>query len=185
MKTPLDSSGVLAQQNELETMLLLQAVENGEGAHNNLAYAIAAGEAAYDSGHTIVMPFYRNGSLRDYLSSMSDEGQCEPGEIQRITRDLLSALDFIRRKEFVHRDVKPDNILIDEDGTIALADFGCTVKFGALTDRGTPQFDGPETINGEGHYLRTPAHYSMDLFSTAVMLRSMMTFMVTLRALTI
>ncbi|CAF1482935.1 unnamed protein product [Adineta steineri] len=59
--------------------------------------------------------------------------------VQRCAYNVVRALDFLKSKNIVHRDVKPANILINKDGKIKLCDFGIC---GSLTDRQL-DFDGP------------------------------------------
>jgi serine/threonine protein kinase len=49
-------------------------------------------------------------------------------QIQSIMTDLLTAVDVLHGKMIMHRDIKPDNILIDKEGRLKLADFGLAKK---------------------------------------------------------
>src|SRR4051812_29114175 len=114
----------------------------------------------HDSGEAdgivyYVMPFIEGESLRDRLDR---EGQLPVGDAVRIAADVASALDYAHRHGFVHRDVKPANVLLHEDRAL-VADFGIArVREGGdlqLTESGvsigTPQYMSPEQAMGEKH----------------------------------
>ena len=91
-------------------------------------------------------------------------------DIEGLARDLLAALAAIHRAEFVHRDVKPQNVLIDPEGNARLADFGIARPQDATSITQTGQMPGtarymaPELMEGE------PATPRSDLFSCGVVL---------------
>ena len=80
----------------------------------------------YDSGQQgdfnfIVMEYVEGRSLKDYLT---EEGPLEIAEANRIAREVLTALAYAHRSGLVHRDIKPGNILMSDDGKVQVTDFG-------------------------------------------------------------
>ncbi len=102
-------------------------------------------------GVYIVMPFLPGGSLADELAR---DRVVEPRRAAAVAAQMAVALDYAHRKGIVHRDVKPDNVLFDEDGYALITDFGiATARFHArLTGTGramgTPHYMSPEQAMG-------------------------------------
>lgn len=93
----------------------------------------------------IISHFEPGGNLRQLIKrSIITENQAK-----QYILDLGSALDYIHKKNIIHRDVKLENILLTEDGKIKLADFGLAVRAPeglAYGDYGTRQNRAPEVI---------------------------------------
>lgn len=107
--------------------------------------------SVYDSGETggqlwFTMPYIRGESLRQRLRR---EGRLSVADALRITCDCAEALAFAHRAGIVHRDVKPENILLTEDGNPMLADFGIALHL----DR-----HSGEHLTEEGHGVGTPMY---------------------------
>jgi len=96
-----------------------------------------------------VMPFYAHGSLRDRIKR---SGPLDPAEGLETIFCVLEGLDAVHKAGLVHRDVKPHNVLIDDDGGPVITDFGLVrhvhggVPYRTRTDQsmGTPNYRAPE-----------------------------------------
>ncbi|HEX6057406.1 MAG TPA: protein kinase [Gemmatimonadaceae bacterium] len=123
-------------------------------AHPHIVPLIDSGEA----GELLyyVSPYIPGGSLRARLDR---EPRLPVREALRIGQEIAAALDFAHRSGFVHRDVKPENILF-ADGHAVLADFGVALVAGGdhrdgerVTEAGialgTPEYMSPEQAAGE------------------------------------
>ncbi|PYP77020.1 MAG: hypothetical protein DMD35_16930 [Gemmatimonadetes bacterium] len=129
---------------EIETIAGLQ--------HPHILGLIDSGEVGGTAYY--VMPFVEGESLRDRLVR---EKQLPIGEAVRIATEVAAALDYAHRHGVIHRDVKPENILL-HDGAALVADFGIALaasKAGGerMTETGmslgTPQYMSPEQAMGE------------------------------------
>jgi serine/threonine protein kinase len=112
-----------------------------------------------DSGEEAGVPYLvqrllRGGSLADHLSQ---RGRLELGQALKLCAELADGLDAVHRAGLVHRDVKPANIVFDEEGTAAITDFGLAKD---LETQGPPltasgqalgslNYMAPEQIRGE------------------------------------
>jgi len=99
-----------------------------------------------------VMPFIRGGELFQHLRTT----KFFPEEkVQFYAASIGLALDYLHSKGIIYRDIKPENILIGEDGYLKLIDFGMAKIISndekATSFCGTPEYLAPEIITGEGH----------------------------------
>src|ERR1700674_2879448 len=100
----------------------------------------------------IVLEFVRGKSLRDWLN----RGPIPPPQVFAVMHGVLQALDYAHKHAIVHRDMKPENVLLSEDGMVKVADFGIarltddTGVGGTATKTGTtvgtPQYMSPEQV---------------------------------------
>ncbi len=129
----------------------------------------------------LVMPLLPGKNLSDRLRA----GRLEMTEVARLFRQMASALDYAHQRGFLHRDIKPGNVLLDDSGNVLLADFGLTRmidhnEMSRLTSDstvvGTPAYMSPE--QGQGMELDSRS----DLYSLGVVLYEMLTGDVPFRA---
>jgi len=127
---------------------------------------------AVDGVYFMVMEFVRGQSLREVLNA---EGLLAPAQTAEVLLPVLSALDHAHRQGIVHRDVKPENIMLTRDGVVKVADFGLARAYadaqitqaGMVT--GTVQYLSPEQLQGE------PADPRTDLYSLGIVAYEMLT----------
>ncbi|EGT55251.1 hypothetical protein CAEBREN_00370 [Caenorhabditis brenneri] len=116
----------------------------------------------------VVMEFMEGGSLTDIVTATR---MTEP-QIATISRQVLSALDFLHARKVIHRDIKSDSILLKRDGTVKLSDFGFCGQLSEEVPRrrslvGTPYWTAAEVI------AREPYDTRADIWSFGVMLIEM------------
>jgi WD40 repeat protein/DNA-binding SARP family transcriptional activator len=116
-------------------------------------------------GAFLVMRFLRGGSLRERLVHV---GPLETGDAARLTRQLALALDAAHRQGVIHRDVKPENVLFDDDGNAYLTDFGIArdLAAGVARELGSSPlayYLAPEELRGD------PAGPATDVYGLGVL----------------
>lgn len=133
----------------------------------------------YDFGYAedkpyLVMRYLMGGSLKERIE---DYGAMSLSDAAPIIERVASALDEAHRRGVIHRDVKPDNFLLDQNGNIYLADFGIVkiVSGGAsggtgMWIAGTPAYMAPEQVDGS--YPISPA---TDVYALGITLFEMLT----------
>jgi len=134
----------------------------------------------HDSGETagqlwFTMPFVEGESLRDRLQR---EQQLPVDVALRIATEAARALQYAHEHGVIHRDVKPENLLLTKDGSALVADFGIARALGAVGgDRitetgisvGTPAYMSPEQGAGDRHF-----DARSDVYSLATVLYEML-----------
>lgn len=137
------NSGELARfQREIDLVSGLQ--------HPNVVPIFDSG--VLDGRPFFVMPYVEGESLRHKFSR---EGELPLDDVVRITTDIAAALDHAHSRGVLHRDVKPENVLLSE-GRAMLADFGVALEIADPTTRltgtgmvmGTPGYMSPEQSSG-------------------------------------
>lgn len=112
----------------------------------------------------VMMDFVPGKRLGDWLAA----NQRDPVRFLHCFEGALQALAYLHRHEIIHRDVKPDNILVDQQGTARLIDFDLALRVSEARSRstfaGTLAYVSPEQVRGEA------VDYSSDLYTAGVIL---------------
>ena len=93
--------------------------------HPNIVRGFAAGYDPEAGKHYLVLEFIDGPSTHTAMTRLT---RLPVGLAVRVGIDVARALDFLHRRNYVHRDVKPDNILLPAGGTAKLADLGLTKR---------------------------------------------------------
>jgi tetratricopeptide (TPR) repeat protein len=123
------------------------------GASLNHPNLVAVFDTATDDEGVLIVMEYVDGQP---LSRLLRRGPLRPEEVSRMVSELGDALDHAHAQGVVHRDVKPGNVLIREDGVTKLADLGiATASDGTRITRsgtvlGTAAYMAPEQLDGRG-----------------------------------
>src|SRR5215470_894122 len=137
--------------------------------HPGLQRLRSAPHASY-----MVLDYVEGRTLRAYLA---ERGRLPVDEVQRIGEQLVDALQYVHERGVIHRDLKPDNVLIGPDGHVTLTDFGIAIRlnskrltFSHLSNAvGTPDYMAPEQVRGQRGDART------DLYALGVVLFELLT----------
>jgi serine/threonine-protein kinase len=127
---------------------------------------------AADGTYYIAMEYVPGGTLKDRILR---DGALKPAEAVRLTSQVADALGVAHARGMVHRDIKPQNVLLTADGDAKVADFGIAraVSETTISDSGlalgTAKYMSPEQATGD------PLGPESDLYSLGVVLYEMLT----------
>jgi eukaryotic-like serine/threonine-protein kinase len=141
----------LALDDDFRERFRREAISAAKLSHPNVV-------GVYDTGAEgnrvyLVMEFVAGSTLKDVIA---DLGRLPPAHAASVGQRIAGALDFAHSRGLVHRDVKPANILVGEDGEVKVADFGIAKLEESGDDLtrtgmvlGTAAYVAPEQILGE------------------------------------
>jgi len=159
----------LSQNPEMMERFLREAQSAANLQHENIVQVYQMGEA--DNEHYIVMEYVEG---RDLKSILKNSGPV-PWEIAGlIIRGVAQGLQFAHQRGYIHRDIKPGNIMLSYRGEVKIMDFGIVRRMDSeLTQTGaflgTPSYMSPEQLKGQGVTVQS------DLFSLGIVLYEILT----------
>lgn len=131
--------------------------------HPNVVDVYDVGES--EGRHFIVMEYVRGRTLKQLISQ---RGALDKKEAVDIMIQLTSAVQHAHENHIIHRDIKPQNVLVKDDGTVKITDFGIALAHDAvqLTQSdavlGSAHYLAPETTRGE------PATNQIDIYALGI-----------------
>lgn len=159
------------KEQEFRERFLREAQAAGRLQHPGLVTIYDAGEEEENHDPYIVLEFVSGESLNRILAR---EKKLPLSRALQLAEEIALALDYAHSQGVVHRDIKPGNVLINEEGRAKIADFGIAqLNIASFTlpgqVLGTPAYMAPEQLSGEG------ADGRSDIFSVGVLLYAMAT----------
>ncbi|XP_026708770.1 serine/threonine-protein kinase 36 isoform X2 [Athene cunicularia] len=151
-------------QSEKELKNLRREIEIMRGLHHlNIIQMLDSFETEKE---VVVVTDYAEGELFQILE---DDGSLPESQVQTIAAQLVSALYYLHSRRILHRDMKPQNILLGKDGVVKLCDFGfaraMSIHTMVLTSiKGTPLYMSPELVE------ERPYDHTADLWSVGCIL---------------
>ena len=137
--------------------------------HPNVVGVYDRGE--FDDTYYIAMEYCEGESLKQVITR---EAPLDPARAIAITKQILVATRFAHRRNVIHRDLKPHNVILDEEENVKVTDFGIAragasdiTEVGAIM--GTAQYLSPEQAQGR------PVTEESDLYSIGVVLYELLT----------
>ena len=135
-----------------------------------------------DVNYYLLTDYFPSG---DVHAQVDRTGKMTSSQVRYLIAELLVALEHIHSKRVIHRDVKPANVLVDDEGHVALADFGVSRSFGRkptgsgahpssdpfVTSKecGTPVYNSPEVAWGQAY------SFEADLWAVGIVMYQMLT----------
>jgi len=134
----------------------------------------------------IVMEYCDGGTLKDFLDN-APNNRLSYKQAQKFFKGLINALIYLQEKSMVHRDIKPDNIMLTTEGEVKLADFSVAIILNTsqvdidkilvegniipgLQSKGAPAYQAPE-CHSSGYHIHTSAHpMKLDIWSSGIVL---------------
>ena len=158
------------QDAEFSARFQREALAASRMSHHNIVNLLDVGQA--ENMRYLVMEYVQGRTLKDVIKQ---KGALPPSVAAQIGIRILSALQHAHKNGIIHRDIKPQNVLVHKDGLIKVADFGIARVAGwdTVTQEdsvmGSVHYFSPEQAQGK------PVTAASDLYSVGVVLYEMLT----------
>jgi eukaryotic-like serine/threonine-protein kinase len=139
--------------------------------HPNVVQVYDQGRSE-DGRYYIAMEHVPGGNLKDRIDRA---GPLDPAEAARLASQIAEALRVAHERGIVHRDVKPQNVLLDEAGDAKVADFGIALAASRSSTSGTNLLFGTAGYMSPEQGMGEPVGPASDLYSLGVVLYEMLT----------
>jgi negative regulator of PHO system len=118
---------------------------------------------------------YMDGDLKRYMDTQGERGALKPATIKSFMYQLLKGIDFCHQNRVLHRDLKPQNLLINSKGLLKLGDFGLARAFGIPVNTFSNEvvtlwYRAPDVLLGSRTY-----NTSIDIWSAGCIMAEMFT----------
>ncbi|MDQ0427817.1 serine/threonine-protein kinase [Planomicrobium stackebrandtii] len=159
-----------SNEEELRRRFQREALSTTSLAHPNIVNIFDVGEDG--SIHYLVMEYVPGKTLKDYIIEHSP---VSPERAVEIMKQLTSALAHAHHNQIVHRDIKPQNILMDAEGNVKISDFGIAMALSATS------YTQTNSVLGTVHYLSPEqarggmANKKSDIYSLGIVMYELIT----------
>lgn len=158
---------VIAQGDRLEWMNEVRIMEK-------LHHTCIVGYISFQETHDrlrIVMEYVGGGNLLQFVSQNATDADVGRPPMEILLRSVLEGIDFLHRHSIIHRDIKPQNVLVPDSGPCKIADFGISQRLSHTSTHpveGTPFYMAPEATRNE-------ASTASDIWSFGIMMAEVLT----------
>lgn len=159
-----------SNEEELRRRFQREALSTTSLAHPNIVNIFDVGEDA--AIPYLVMEYVKGKTLKEYIIEHSP---IAPEQAVKIMKQLASALAHAHHNQIVHRDIKPQNILMDEEGNVKISDFGIAMALSATS------YTQTNSVLGTVHYLSPEqarggnATKKSDIYSLGIVMYELLT----------
>ncbi|KAH9495282.1 Mitogen-activated protein kinase kinase kinase 5 [Bulinus truncatus] len=125
----------------------------------------------------IFMEYMSQGNLKDYIENR--QSRMTENEVRTFTKQILEGVEYLHLKNTLHGDLKSLNVLLADDGTLKIADFGLSIEFdltfNAISNVGTVRYNAPERLKSRKGSRCLKYSYPSDIWAVGCITVEMIT----------